>query len=705
MKHSLFALILLFSLLLVGCAPREVRYVIGVSQCSDDEWREQMNKELRREALFYPGVEVDIRTAKDNNAQQIADIEALISQHVDLLIVSPNEAEAITPIIEKAYDKGIPVVLVDRKIHSRKYTAYVGADNYEIGHHVGRYIAERLQGKGNLVEVTGLRGSTSALERHRGLKDALKQTPGIKIIASADAAWLKGAAESAFDTILSRYPHIDMVFAHNDRMAIGAYDAAVKRNRQHDMLFVGIDALAGEGYGVEQVADGHLDATFIYPTGGDKVMEVAMNILQGKEYTRETKLSTALVNKANARIMQMQTAHISQLDTKIEVLDRLLDTYLMRYSSQRMLLYACIVILILVAMLLFFVVRAFWTKNRLNAELSDQKKRLEEQRDQLISLSKQLEEATHAKLAFFTNVSHDFRTPLTLIADPVNQLAESKNLGENERFLLNIIQKNVTVLLRLINQILDFRKFENGKLDMTLSRFDISENIKEWTDAFRTLSYRKHIHFAVSVDSTDKGYMMVADAEKMERITYNLLSNAFKFTPENGTIEVKLSIFDKENVRWLRYQVSDTGIGMPAEHVKHIFESFYQIDVHHAGSGIGLALVKAFVEMHGGTISVDSRKGKGTVFTIEMPAEQQGVPAEHVEKNVILKNLKEGAVVSADQETIQSVPEVVERDDRETVLVIDDNQDVRDYVKVLLRDNYTVIEASNGQEGVQQAMK
>lgn len=248
-----------------------------------------------------------------------------------------------------------------------------------------------------------------------------------------------------------------------------------------------------------------------------------------------------------------------------------------------------------------------------------------------------MEEATHAKLAFFTNVSHDFRTPLTLIADPVNQLAESKNLGENERFLLNIIQKNVTVLLRLINQILDFRKFENGKLDMTLSRFDISENIKEWTDAFRTLSYRKHIHFAVSVDSTDKGYMMVADAEKMERITYNLLSNAFKFTPENGTIEVKLSIFDKENVRWLRYQVSDTGIGMPAEHVKHIFESFYQIDVHHAGSGIGLALVKAFVEMHGGTISVDSRKGKGTVFTIEMPAEQQGVPAEHVEKNVILK--------------------------------------------------------------------
>ena len=260
-------------------------------------------------------------------------------------------------------------------------------------------------------------------------------------------------------------------------------------------------------------------------------------------------------------------------------------------------------------------------------------------------------------------------------------------------------------MLRLINQILDFRKFENGKLDMTLSRFDIWEQIKDWTEAFRTLSYRKHIHFTVLADPSEEGYVMIADAEKMERITYNLLSNAFKFTPENGSIGVKFSQFNKDGACWLRYQVSDTGIGMSAEHVQHIFESFYQIDVHHAGSGIGLALVKAFVEMHGGTISVDSHKGKGAVFTIEMPMQQQGVPEEHVEKNIILKNLKEGALVSADQETIQTAPELVERDDKETVLVIDDNVDVRDYVKALLYGKYTVIEASNGQEGIQQAMK
>ena len=703
-KHLLFLILCLMGIL-TSCSQKHTRYYIGVSQCSDDEWRHKMNHEIVREALFYDGVEVEIRTAKDNSRNQIEDINYFIDRKVDLLIVAPNEAAAVTPVVEKAYGLGIPVVVIDRKILSDRYTAFVGADNCEIGKDVGQYIVNRLGGKGKILEITGLEGSTPAMERHRGLADALKAEPGIEIAASVDGAWLQSVAGEKMDSILQDNKDINLVFAQNDRMAVGAYLSARQRQLEKEMLFVGIDALPGKGYGVEQVLEGVLDATFIYPTGGDKVMQVAMDILEKRPYERDTKLSTALVDKTNARVMQLQTDHIAEQDGKIERLNNQVDEYWSRYSAQTMFLYACLIILLLFAALLAIIVRAYWTKNRMNMELSRQKKQLEEQRDQLISLSKQLEEATHAKLVFFTNVSHDFRTPLTLIAAPVNQLAESNKLGENERFLLNIIQKNVTVLLRLINQILDFRKFENGKLSMTLSRFDISENIKDWTDAFRTLSYRKHIHFTVSVEPSEEGYVMIADAEKMERITYNLLSNAFKFTPENGTIEIKLSQFTKEGERWLRYQVSDTGIGMPAEHVKHIFESFYQIDVHHAGSGIGLALVKAFVEMHGGTIAVDSGEGRGTVFTLEMPVQQNGVPEENVEKNIVLTNLKEGAVLSADQETIQTAPEVVERDDKETVLIIDDNQDVRDYVKSLLHDKYTVIEASNGQKGLQQAMK
>lgn len=700
-----FALCLFFLLLFSSCSQKDEHYLIGVSQCSEDEWRTQMNKEIIREALFYPQAEVEIKTAKDDNRKQIEDIKQFIREGVDLLVVAPNEANAITPVIEEAFDAGIPVVLVDRKIHSSKYTAYVGADNYEIGRQAGMYIANRLHGKGQIVEITGLKGSTPAVERHRGMMESLAETPDIKIIAKADAKWFQQDAENAVDSILLQHKQIDLIFAQNDRMAIGAYQSAARQGRAKDIVFVGIDAVWSEGYGVDRVAAGELDATFIYPTGGDRVMQVAMAILQGKPYARDTNLSTALVNRSNARIMQMQTEHILRLDQKIEILDNQLDAYFLRYSAQRMFLYACIIILVLVGALLVLMTKAFWTKNRMNAELSKQKSQLEEQRDQLINLSHQLEEATHAKLAFFTNVSHDFRTPLTLIADPINQLKTSANLNEHERSLLNIVQRNITVLLRLINQILDFRKFENGKLEIHLSEFDIEQEMKDWTEAFRTLSYRKHIHFEVTADKAPDSYRIIADEEKLERITYNLLSNAFKFTPENGRISVALSQFRNNEENWLRLQVKDTGIGISKEHVEHIFERFYQIDIHHAGSGIGLALVKAFVEMHHGQIHIESSEKTGTTFTVEIPMKQAGMLSEKRERNAALTNLKEGAVLDADIEMMRGKSENAMDENKETVLVIDDNQDVRNYVKLLLQTRYTVIEAADGQEGIKQAMK
>ncbi|WP_300228638.1 substrate-binding domain-containing protein [uncultured Bacteroides sp.] len=710
MKHSkvkhiadyIYIAISFFLLLFISsCTRSKYDFIIGVSQCSDDEWRNLMNDELKREALFYPNLKINIKTVKDNSKKQIEDIEKFISDGVDLLIVSPNEAKAITPVVEKAYDKGIPVVLVDRKIASDKYTAFVGGDNYLMGRQAGTYIANRLNGKGRIVELTGLKGSTSALERQKGMNDVLKDFPSIEIISTADAAWLKANAENKFDSILSIYEDIDLVFAQNDPMAAGAYEAARKKGREKEMLFVGVDALAGEKLGVELVTDKILDATFIYPTGGDKAIQVAMNILEKKQFERENLLSSALVNAGNARIMQMQTAHIKTLDGKIKILNEKLDTYLIRYSSQKMFLYACIVIAILLAVLLFFAVRAYWTKIRLNAELAGQKQQLEEQRDQLIDLSQKLEEATKAKLSFFTNVSHDFRTPLTLIADPVKRLMESENINDNEKFLLGIINKNVTVLLRLINQIMDFRKFENGKLDMHLSEFNIRDCVKEWAEAFRTLSYRKHITFRFNAEEGD--YNVIADAEMMERITYNLLSNAFKFTPENGSINISVC---REGDDRITMKFSDTGVGMPAEHVKHIFESFYQIDVHHAGSGIGLALVKAFVEMHHGNISVESAEGSGTVFTISIPVKQDGTVTGSVDRKALLTNLKEGAVAMADQESLKAESNNAGKKNvsKGIVLVIDDNQDVREYVRSLLYNQYSVLEAANGSEGLKLAI-
>ena len=701
MKNYLLLSILCLAGILMSCTQKHTRYRIGVSQCSDDEWRHKMNNEIVREALFYDGVEVEIRTAKDNNRNQIADIKYFIDKKVDLLIVAPNEAAAITPVVEKAYRQGIHVVVIDRKILSDKYTAFVGADNYEIGKDVGQYILNRLHGKGKVLEITGLEGSTPAMERHKGLTDVLKEEPGIEITASVDGAWLQSVAGEKMDSVFQTNKNIDLVFAQNDRMAIGAYLSARQQQLEKEMLFVGIDALPGKEYGVEQIINGVLDATFIYPTGGDKVVQVAMDILEKRPYERDTKLSTALVDKTNARVMQLQTDHITEQDGKIERLNNQVNEYLSRYSAQTMFLYACLIILLLFAALLAIIVRAYWTKNRMNMELSRQKKKLEEQRDQLISLSKQLEEATHAKLVFFTNVSHDFRTPLTLVADPVEQLLEDKALTPRQQSLLKVVHKNVHILLRLVNQILDFRKYENDKLELVRANMNLRVQLQEWSHSFQTLALKKHIHFVLEVNDDRADYLMAVDAEKMERVYFNLLSNAFKFTPENGTITVTLSTLTKEEGgRYARLVVADTGSGISVQHIRHIFDRFYQIDVNHAGSGIGLALAKAFVELHGGEITADSVEGKGTVFTVDIPMTVVEEPSAdlvqepRITQQTVVEELE-------DMETEEQIPD----ENKECILIIDDNADVRDYVKSLLKEEYTVIEAPDGRAGLKKAMK
>ena len=291
-----------------------------------------------------------------------------------------------------------------------------------------------------------------------------------------------------------------------------------------------------------------------------------------------------------------------------------------------------------------------------------------------------------------------------MIEGPLEYILKRSDLSKDVREQLQVVERNTHRMLRLVNQILDFRKFEDGKLQLRLSQFDLHASLLEWADAFRTLSFRKHIHFQIDADA-DTDFTVTADAEKLERIVYNLLSNSFKFTPENGQISMHLSSCTKNGEPAVRLQVTDTGVGMPAEHVRHIFDSFYQIDVHHAGSGIGLALVKAFVEMHHGTISVDTTEGQGTCFTIEIPACQSGTLDPDTTRSAVLTNLKEGAVLAADQETLQAVAPEATPDDKETILVIDDNLDIRDYVRSVLQDEYNVIEAANGQEGLQQAMK
>ncbi|WP_300939320.1 hybrid sensor histidine kinase/response regulator transcription factor [Bacteroides acidifaciens] len=724
MKYTQWIVILFCLIGMTACRQDAPRFRIGVAQCSDDSWRHKMNDEILREAMFYDGVSVEIRSAGDDNRQQAEDVRYFIDKGVDLLIISANEATPMTPIVEEAYQKGIPVILVDRKILSDKYTAYISADNYEIGRAVGNYMASTLKGKGNVVELTGLSGSTPAMERHQGFMAAISNFPDIKLIDKADAAWEREPAEVAMDSILRRHPKIDAVYAHNDRIAPGAYQAARKAGREKEMIFVGIDALPGKGNGLELVLDSVLNATFIYPTNGDKVLQLAMNILEAKPYPRETIMNTAVVDRTNAHVMQLQTAHISELDEKIETLNGRIDGYLSRVATQQVVMYGGLVILLLVAGLLVVVYNSLRSKNRLNRELSEQKRQLEEQRDkleeqrdqleqqrdklaeqrdQLIQLSHQLEEATHAKLVFFTNISHDFRTPLTLVADPVEHLLADKTLSDDQHRMLLLVQRNVNILLRLVNQILDFRKYENGKMEYTPVPVDILSSFKGWNESFLAAARKKHIHFSFD-NMPDTNYHTLADVEKLERIYFNLLSNAFKFTPENGKVTVRLSALTKEDDRWIRFTVSNTGSMISAEHIRNIFDRFYKIDMHHAGSGIGLALVKAFVEMHGGTISVESDEKQGTVFTVDLPVRTCACETSSLEESPV-SSVSEASSLN---DALPIEEEELEKNydsSKPSVLIIDDNVDIRSYVHGLLHTDYTVIEAADGSEGIRKAMK
>lgn len=692
MKRIKVLTILSFCLVLfLSCSRQDIReYRIGVSQCSDDEWRWQMNKEIRREAMFCPGMEVEIRSADDDNERQISDIMHFIEENVDLLIVAPNESGAVTDIVEEAYDRGIPVILVDRTIDSDKYTAFIGADNFNIGWQAGLYLTRAVRGK--IVELTGTGMSSPAVSRSSGFRAALAQAPGLELVASADASWSGQQAAELMDSLLTLYPDIRAVFSHNDRIAASAEKAASARGRD-DIVFVGVDALSGSGNGIEMILDGTLDVSFLYPTGGDSVVQLAEKILAGESFGRTNFLKTVLVDSTNARIMQMQTAKLDDLDGKIVILQKKVDQYFTVTQLQKMFLSACILIVVLLSVLLSVMVFSLRSNRRSASQLAE--------------MNRKLEEATSAKLSFFTNVSHDFRTPLTLVADPVNQLIRSGNLGEKERFLLNIAHKNVTILMRLVNQILDFRKFESGKLTLSLSRFRLDKALAEWMSAFDSLAGIRHLDFRLEVEHPEDDYTIVADLEKVERIVYNLLSNAFKFTDDTGGGYVHLSLRHDGPDR-LEFSVSDNGEGISAEHIRHIFDSFYQSDVHHSGSGIGLALSKAFTELHGGTISVKSSPGKGSVFTVTLPVVQKGeFDLSTVVPESRISQFRDGAVYDASQESLSaglfSDEEIA--GDKKTVLLIDDNRDVRNYLKSVLSFEYNILEASNGKEGIARARK
>lgn len=703
-------LIKIFNFLLIilaaSACSHTTKYKIGVSQNSYDDWRKELNEEINREMIFHEDAEVSIISANDDNAKQIADIRRFIEEDYDIIVVSPREAEALTPVIKEAYEKGIPVVLFDRTINGETYTAYQGADNYLIGKEAGLYFGNRMKDGGKIIEILGLAGSTPAVDRDRGFRDALKDFSKVELVGTGYTDWTPVRGAEVADSLLSFYPDVKAIFAQNDRIALAARKVAEK-NGLNNIVIAGVDATPDVG--IKAVADGVIDATFLYPTGGAELIRTAMKILKGEDYERDMILSTpALIDKTNARVLLLQNEKLKEETERIKRLHGKIDEFLVKDKEQTYLLYTVALVVLLLAGVVFLLLRAFWIRKQHQKELSLRNDELTRQHDELVKLNGdldkeknrvvdanlQLQEATNAKLIFFTNVSHDLRTPLTLIAEPVEQLSKAGNLSPEQKVMAKLANKNCRILMRLINQILDFRKYENGKLHLNLAQTDMKLCLKEWTESFRALAYSKHVHYKVDIDES-ADLSMAVDVERMERVLFNLVSNAFKYTPENGTICVSASRKDNKLV----LKVSDTGKGMTEYDMQHIFERFYQIDeVHAKGSGIGLSLVKAFVELHKGKITVESEPGKGTVFTVEIPIERVDEAADDVSVQIASDDIN---AELSEVESVESEPE----DGKERVLVIDDNADIRILVKMILGDNYAVMEASDGMQGIKMASK
>ncbi|MCF8242323.1 MAG: substrate-binding domain-containing protein [Melioribacteraceae bacterium] len=289
--------------LILSCGDKEEvkKYVIGFSQCNSAEpWREAMNKEMMKEAENYPEIELLISDGNQDNSKQVADIENFLVREIDLLIVSPNEAQPLTAIVEKVYNQGIAVIVLDRKILSEKYTTFIGADNVIIGEAAGKYAAELLNGKGKIIEIWGLKGSTPAQERHDGFIKGLAGNPGIEIIYEQDGAWLRRKGREIMENALQRFSNIDLVYAHNDPMAMGAYLAAQNAGRENEIYFLGIDALPGAEGGVQAVVNNQLEATFLYPTGGSLAIKTAVKILNNQETEKNITLETETIDSSNA---------------------------------------------------------------------------------------------------------------------------------------------------------------------------------------------------------------------------------------------------------------------------------------------------------------------------------------------------------------------------------------------------------------------
>lgn len=697
MKHIFvsFALTLLVLSVLLSCTNKEKsspKYVIGFSQCTSDPWREAVLLEMQIEISNYKHVELIVYNAMDNSSRQVAQIRKLISQHVDVLIISPNEAIPITDVAVEAYKKGIPTIIHDRKIQSDEYTASIGANNYNIGSVIGEYIDKVLPAQSTILEVWGLEGSSPAIERHNGCLSTLSKNKNYRL-KEVYGKWHYNTAQQEIEKLES-YEDIDLVYAHNDVMALAARDVIMKKDSQaaKQIKFIGIDGVYGDGAGLEAVAEGKLEASFQYPTGGAIAIRVAMAILNGEQVKKNYVLNTTIIDETNAKTILAQSEQVNNYQKRINKQKEEEVNLVSRFRFLRNSTILILVLLTIIVPLFSYVMYMNLKMKNKNKELYDKNLLVESQKEELSVKNRQIENISNQKLQFFTNISHEIRTPITLIAGPINKLTKSQKLDASLVEDVALVKRNVDRLYRIVNQILDFRRIDNDKIKLTLREVDIVSLTMEVFDYFKGIAEEKQIQYSFETD-IDKQLIYI-DVNKIEQVLVNIISNAFKYSNRNGRVRVVLSSQPDS----IKIQVEDKGKGLTREDQEHLFERFYTGNKNGgvSGFGIGLNLSKEYIDLHEGLIHVESQPGEYTLFSLTL--------FKAINHYSRAYTIEENSLFDINNQRIEIDTSLIHEKLCKTydykVLVVEDDPEVRNFLRKDLSDNFKVMTADNGSEAL-----
>ena len=625
----------------------------------------------------------------------------MLNQGIDLLIISPNEAQPLTQIVEDTYKKGIPVIVIDRKTASSLYTAYVGADNYQLGKLAAEYIGSTSKKNAvNILEIMGLPGSSPAIERDRGFTDGLKKFPEVHLKSKIYGDWLKKNAEDQLVKIKSDLQGVDVIFAHNDVMASGAQSVLKALNVSKNIKIIGVDALPGYGAGLEMVENKNIYASLLYPTGGKEAIVTAFHILDKEPFLRENILQSSVIDSTNVQLMKMQWNKINGQQRDIAKQQTLLEEQQQIYKSQQIILNILVITLVL-AIIFGGLAFYFLSENRkINKSLEAKNSEILAQRNQLVEMSARAQEATEAKLNFFTNVSHEFRTPLTLMLSPLEDMLNNERLVAMAGKNLKLINQNAFRLLKLVNQLIDYRKIQFDKQNLKASENNIVDFVRDIMESFRM--HAQKLNISLNLISKEKDIKVWFDVNMLDKVFFNLISNAIKFCKEDGKIKITIS---KNDDNYVHIDVEDNGIGMSPEDTALIFEQFYQAEnAPVTGSGIGLSLSKEIVLFHHGHIEVKSQRSKGSIFSISLPLGDQHLSP--IEKSYYRNEWPDMIERSKkyqfdfEKAPINVIKENASTEKDFSILIVEDNPDLLQYLKDKFNDDFEVFTANDGNAAI-----